>query len=424
MVAVVDQGDGLRDFLYRSLLVDDGLYGHEQWFVLVVCDRFGSAHVYVFDLHSPGYFVFPGFVITLIMILLCNPMFMFFSFVMAINGLLHYVLLGRAATADRTWSFKQVLVRSTSATCFAFLVGILIGLPGYTKLVEFKRGVQLTDLSDRLAYEESSNAAGLGNQSVPPLGVKIDADFVDEEYQLSYENYWGRVSGLRALHSGRVETFTKSPGFGVGRFGRTSIERMSYPELQNIGFDVVPEAQLDQLDWQQRRQLKQVTELIDDKRSFHWQGVRDFVDPEASGFVVEPKVAFGYRPHAFTLPLQNVGQKFLGAASLKLSRLQLISLLRFESPRAYVLDQLPRMDQLVAETTPTRVLTEFERASIKKLTTNGKSILYQPLANDRLEMVGAIRAYDSCLNCHNVRRGELLGAFTYQFEAASTKETH
>ena len=54
------------------------------------------------------------------------------------------------------------------------------------------------------------------------------------------------------------------------------------------------------------------------------------------------------------LPPQNMGQDFLAKSKLKLNSLQLISLLRFEAPRAYVLDHLPRMDQLVAEDVPTR----------------------------------------------------------------------
>ena len=36
-------------------------------------------------------------------------------------------------------------------------------------------------------------------------------------------------------------------------------------------------------------------------------------------------------------------------------------------------------------------------------------------ADTELQMLGAIRAYKKCIECHAVRRGTLLGAFTYRF---------
>jgi hypothetical protein len=34
--------------------------------------------------------------------------------------------------------------------------------------------------------------------------------------------------------------------------------------------------------------------------------------------------------------------------------------------------------------------------------------------DDRIRMVGSLRAGKNCLECHSVRRGELLGAFSYE----------
>ncbi len=33
---------------------------------------------------------------------------------------------------------------------------------------------------------------------------------------------------------------------------------------------------------------------------------------------------------------------------------------------------------------------------------------------DQIRMVGSLRASQNCLDCHSVRRGELLGALTYE----------
>jgi hypothetical protein len=37
---------------------------------------------------------------------------------------------------------------------------------------------------------------------------------------------------------------------------------------------------------------------------------------------------------------------------------------------------------------------------------------------DHIRMVGSLRAAKSCLACHSVHRGDLLGAFTYELTVA------
>ena len=110
----------------------------------------------------------------------------------------------------------------------------------------------------------------------------------------------------------------------------------------------------------------------------------------------------------------------------RIRQFQLVSLLKHDPPVAY-LDQGPpkklAMDQapfkLVGddpEKIPTRSLNETEVASLEALSEGKDHVLAWDTAEERLQLIGAIRAKDSCLKCHEVKRGDLLGAFTYWIE--------
>jgi hypothetical protein len=88
-----------------------------------------------------------------------------------------------------------------------------------------------------------------------------------------------------------------------------------------------------------------------------------------------------------------------------------VSLLKFDEPRVYVLDHLPRMDQLSAENVPTRALDEFETKALAKLWSDEDVVVENN--GDDYRMLGSLRAAKQCLECHTAERGELLGAFSY-----------
>ena len=93
-------------------------------------------------------------------------------------------------------------------------------------------------------------------------------------------------------------------------------------------------------------------------------------------------------------------------------RLQLVSLLKFERPAVYVSNNLPRMDELKG--VPTRPLTPFEAKSLQSLR-EGDDIATET-SGDRIRMVGSLRAGKQCLECHEVKRGDLLGAFSWELQ--------
>ena len=68
-------------------------------------------------------------------------------------------------------------------------------------------------------------------------------------------------------------------------------------------------------------------------------------------------------------------------------------------------------------------MTESEIAPIPQLEGANTLVRSQSSLNDGLELVGAIRDYTSCLECHNVHRGDTLGVFTYQFDITINEAT-
>jgi len=84
---------------------------------------------------------------------------------------------------------------------------------------------------------------------------------------------------------------------------------------------------------------------------------------------------------------------------------------------AYVSKNLPQMDELRAA--PTRPLDPFEQQSINRLRADEDVMIDETPA--RIRMIGSLRASKTCLECHSVRRGDLLGALTY--ELVPTKPT-
>jgi hypothetical protein len=92
-----------------------------------------------------------------------------------------------------------------------------------------------------------------------------------------------------------------------------------------------------------------------------------------------------------------------------ITRLELVSLLKHKEPAVYVSGELPRMEDL--KKSKTRPPSEFEAKALKALR-DGEDVVTEATTN-HIRMVGALRASKQCLECHQVRRGDVLGAFSY-----------
>ena len=103
-----------------------------------------------------------------------------------------------------------------------------------------------------------------------------------------------------------------------------------------------------------------------------------------------------------------------------LKKLELISVLKYSPPRVYLLDHLPRTDQLSDNNAMTRELTPFENRAMRELV-EGETIVSEETSSGGIRMVGALRSIGSCNNCHQSKHHDLLGAFTYEFEKVQAK---
>ena len=96
----------------------------------------------------------------------------------------------------------------------------------------------------------------------------------------------------------------------------------------------------------------------------------------------------GFVEHGFRKS-QMPGSK--SSVSFVINRLELVSLLKFEEPRVYVLDHLPRMDQLSHANVPTRALNEFESMSLEKLWTEQDVVTEK--VSDGYRMLGSLQSH-------------------------------
>jgi hypothetical protein len=105
----------------------------------------------------------------------------------------------------------------------------------------------------------------------------------------------------------------------------------------------------------------------------------------------------------------------------RVRQMELVSLLKHDPPVAYEDRQPIMMNAPLREPRPTRSLNEMEVASLEALEDGKDRVFSWDSSEERLQMLGAIRAKDSCLKCHEVKRGDLLGAFTYWIEEEDRK---
>ena len=282
----------------------------------------------------------------------------------------------------------------------AFIYAYVYGAGDVRRILAARRQFPLESIDKRLDYEAPLAATPSAVTNAPLVLAKLDRDEQD------YGQYGWRGQQLRRIHNHEYERFIRANGFGVTRMPRPRVESIASRPLRDIAFDDLSNPNADAYDWRAGREGVARGTI----HSAHERSRRDFLDPEGFGYIRTPRIEVaGFIQHAFHHhpmagdPLQS---------KWRLQRLELVSLLKFDEPRVYVLDHLPRMDQLSNETAPTRELNEFESSALAKLRCDEDIVVKRAGAN--VQMLGSLRAAKQCLECHNVQRGELLGAFCYQ----------
>lgn len=244
-----------------------------------------------------------------------------------------------------------------------------------------------------------------------------------------------RQRALCSLHSETERKFTAMPEFGVARIIRRRIEPMSKNSYefsnQSIPLQIQDEfwPTIQRSETQRSNYLEEMKTPLNTWRSFpfevenanapfsfHVAASQDFLDPKFFGFTNEDRKTAGFVEHAFHYPPPGIE---INHRKWELVELQLLSLERFDQPVAYVLDNLPRMDQLNSDNVPTRPLDEFELQALEKLRA-GERIVVESDAKqsemDQMRMLGSLPNRSICMQCHSGDKTKLLGAFTYRFK--------
>lgn len=294
-----------------------------------------------------------------------------------------------------------------------------------------KKQYPFVSLRSRLQF---ANHRSEGAHSLTKV-AETDLKFIEQTAPTGKKNY--RAESLRLMHEETVRDFAQREGFGVYRISPPSRPYIEQRERQPIrlasdSVDACDESEFVMLDPSFNSKSNPEMPTAQQARTFHRNSVRDFGDTRGFGYIASIDKVSGFQSHGFSalppslmsadrnsvdpLPSSAEAQVQIDPDLSKqetpewtLNRLELVSLLKFAEPRVYNSDELPRMDAL--ENAPTRPLTKFEHQAYSKL--QAGEMLIARAAPTRVEMVGAIRAAKQCMQCHEVKRGTLLGAFTY-----------
>jgi hypothetical protein len=302
---------------------------------------------------------------------------------------------------------------------------------------ELKSRYPIVSVSRRLDYEASRWARTDGPE--PKL-----ADESRKHLNELEQRYGKQMSGtvrsesLSLLHSKQVEKFVRSEGFGMSRMPelKPSPENLSYPEPEALPLAAASAEDFDELPiatvtLPARGVLEETGEAWTPSRAmlttFHFEDELAFASPWSLGWIKDRDHVAGFVSHGFAYspelihpenqmlppdPLEAGVARETHPARWKISRLELVSLLKHEEPAVYISENLPRMKDL--EKASTRPLSDFERQALESLCA-GEDVVTAPSTNE-IFMVGAVRAIRQCTECHAVRRGELLGAFSYHLK--------
>ena len=334
----------------------------------------------------------------------------FASLSLIVNGIL---LLGagifcvcRPPLTVRTLSIVVMVCAAVS-----WVAGVYPGIAESRQLAALRQEFPLQPLDERLDYERRRPEA---NNTPSNLHQEVSTELNDWENHLAWSGY--REAQFRKIHDRQYELFVRAIGFGVTRMMRPWPDSLRRPPLGDIAFDAVStsEDEITRNDWQAFENSGTSTE----PEHLHVASRNDFVDPDGFGAVVAPRQVVGFVQHGFHHPPRDA---MTNPQTWTVGRLELVSLLKFDEPRVYVLDHLPRMDQLSSDDVPTRPLDMFETEALRKLWTDQDVVVSR--ADDQYRMLGSLRAASPCLDCHDVVRGELLGAFSYVLQVVVTDNT-
>lgn len=274
---------------------------------------------------------------------------------------------------------------------------------------------------------ESTDAAPKSDEHAGPVFTAFQKKIA---FRSNISLHARRSRAIESLHQSYVAQFVNSFGFGVqrmpdpGQFPERYVDSNKAPSVPQPrprptvdpatpeGADpertTVPP--IDAL--QHGPAVEHLSADGDDLAALHLAGMLDFFNPNDFGYVKSVNEVAGFRPHHFKrLPdPTDLMEPERAASNWSVERLELVGLLLHEEPVVYVSDNLPKMEPGIDM--PTRQLDAFEREAFRRLEAGEELATLQ--TGNHLRVLGAIRAAKECLKCHQVNRGDLLGAFSYR----------
>jgi hypothetical protein len=264
-------------------------------------------------------------------------------------------------------------------------------------------------LAPRLAHEEGKAA----RPSVLSAEAQERLDQRDKQFDQMRRGGrpWMnlRRASLVQLHGSEVEKFVAREGFGLERMPTPSPSFLENPPVPQLA---LPSAEIDPPHGEPIARVPYSAADAGAAAGLHVNSESIFLAADRMGFAKDRQHVAGFGGHAFSQhPRLGDGDGWPSEPQehWAVRRMELVSLLKHDKPQVYVSAELPRMDKI--DNTPLRDLGEFETGALAKLQA-GEDVVTRASLN-RIEMLGALRAAKSCLECHSVERGQLLGAFSY-----------
>lgn len=337
----------------------------------------------------------------------CFPAFAFGSFATAVAGFI-CIAKGLGPRAFLRCSVTAMALSHIGVSFFSI------------KVIQQNEGLRerfpVENLASRLPPPSAKVADLLDGAAVNLDDGQLDAFEWEVNAGFSF-----RTSALAYLHAGVVADFISSPGFGVTRMSEGYSRGLELPEVDSIPFSPL---QYELPDLGDKLTTASATTpgtashfppANDSLRLMHLRSTVDFVNKKGFGYFIDREHVRGFQPHGLR-EVPKVEEPASKQHRWLIKRVELVSLIMHDEPVVYVSKNLPRMQELRGAST--RPLTAFEKGALERLGT-GDDLKVSSSPN-HIQLVGAIRAVKQCLNCHDARRGDLLGAFSYLLERSTS----
>lgn len=316
---------------------------------------------------------------------------------------------------------------------------------GLRLLAAVRKENPIVPLGDRVPRPNTSHAV-----DATPAKVTAEAENELKEYEKRTDRSYREIRDFRlsSLHLETLTEFAESVGFGDDRLWY-SVSQGSHrltsddPPPILIGDSTAATVR----GWAMTEEQPDPTQLLM-LPDLHRTSFFDFVDPERLGIVLLSRnltktvtwtananrvtqevqdwskvpadsalrpLSVGHTEHSMSARVKTQFEKHL--TEWQLSKLELVSLLKSPTPRVYLSRNLPNMKELA--NARTRELNKFEAESLAKLR-SGEHLLIES-DHAEIRMLGSVRAASQCVDCHSVKRGTLLGAFSYVLHRVPAK---